>query len=88
VQNQILVIAGPVPDGGIFRLFLWDGASAQPQPIPLDLGDLHPEAAVAFDDRGLVLLLSDDGDVRVDGKKCGKAAADRKRFRGVWVRMP
>jgi hypothetical protein len=87
-RDQILIVAGPVPDGGLFRLFLWDGASAQPRPIPVDLTNLNPEVALVFDERGLVLLLSDDGDVRVDGKKCGKAATDRKRFRGVWVRMP
>jgi hypothetical protein len=87
-REQILIVAGPVPDGGVFRLFLWNGASGKPEPIPVDLTDLNPEAALAFDDRGLVLLLSDDGDVRVDGKKCGKAAADRRQFRGVWVQMP
>lgn len=87
-HSSILIVAGSVADGGRFALFAWDGMNAEPRPIPVDLADLNPEAALAFDDRGLVLLLSDDGDVRIDGKKCGKAAPERKQFRGAWVRMP
>lgn len=62
-HQSYFIVAGGVDDALGFAFYRWSGAPAeQPEKLrDLDLGDLRPEALVAFDDRDEMLLLSDDG---------------------------
>lgn len=78
-----LVAAGPSGDERTARLFLWDGAAGVTA-LPIELGDIMPEALVV---RGrTVLMLSDDGSLRVGSKECKRT--NSRRFRGRTVEIP
>jgi hypothetical protein len=78
-----LIAAGPSSDERRARLFRWDGAAAV-TPVDRDLGDFMPEALVVREQS--VLMLSDDGSLRVGRKECKRSSA--KRFRGRTVDLP
>lgn len=88
-RSRYLVAAGPVDDGIEPRLYTWDGTS--PPGIVEDVGfpAFNPEGFFSPEERDEILLLSDDGEVLVDGVAC-KDLRDpaRKRFRGAWLRLP
>ncbi|MFO7180852.1 MAG: DUF3616 domain-containing protein [Pseudomonadota bacterium] len=88
-RGSYLIAAGPTGEGGPFRLYRWDGAG-QPKAIErMDLGDLTPEGFFTPEERDSVLVLSDDGKVEIDGRACKKLKdPSRKRFRGVWLKLP
>lgn len=87
-RSDTLVLAGPSGAGdGPFRLYRLRGT--QVELLPVDLSGFGAEAIFADDSRDDVLILSDDGTRKVDGKPCKKLKDPaRKGFRGVWVRVP
>jgi hypothetical protein len=88
--GNYLIVAGPPGCGSDFRLLLWSGdASQKPEEVKgFVLAGLHPEAAVVFPARKEVLLLSDDGDVRVQGRTCGEIPDQDRTFRGRLIPLP
>ena len=87
-RDRYLIMAGAVAHERTSRLFVWDGANTPVAVTGLRLDELNPEAFVARDDNDRILLLSDDGDVEIDGRACKKLDdTTRKQFRGLWVRL-
>jgi hypothetical protein len=88
-RGRYLIIAGAVGSGGVSHLYAWTGGEAAPAASSADLSWLNPEGFFSSDERDEVLLLSDDGEVEIDGKACKRLKDPaRKRFRGVWVAPP
>ena len=86
-RDRYLIVAGHhASGGGPSRLYAWDGAGA-PTAIAVDLTGYNPEATFSPDGAAELMLLSDDGEVAIDGQPC-KELTDhgRRRFRGVWLR--
>ena len=84
-RGRYLIIAGEVDEGGVSRLFTWDGRG-QPVPVDLDLAGYNPEGFFSPEDRDEILLLNDDGSLLIDDVECKEAEPEARRFRGVWVR--
>ncbi len=88
-RGRYLIIGGDIASGAPSRLFVWDGETDKPTAVPVDWGDLNPEAFVSYPASAEVLMLSDDGSVLIDGTECKRLEDPRrKRFRGVWIRLP
>lgn len=88
VGSGYVIAAGPPADSGTFAIYRWSGQAAQ-APSPADgvaLGTLRPEALFAVPGSGELLLLSDDGGVRVDGLACKELPAARQAFRSLTVK--
>jgi hypothetical protein len=87
-RGRYLVIAGRHDSGGVSRLYVWDPGAA-PRATNLDLTGYNPEGFFSSEERPEVLLLSDDGSVLIEGRRC-KDLRDPagKRFRAVWVEPP
>jgi hypothetical protein len=52
----------------------------------VSFGDLNPEGFFTPEERGEILILSDDGTRLVAGEPCKELRnADQKRFRGLWL---
>lgn len=66
-RHSYFIVAGSADDSLGFALYRWSGAAAEPpeKARDLDLGDMHPEALISFEDRDEMLLLSDDGTRRI-----------------------
>jgi hypothetical protein len=81
-----LLIAGPTADAGTFAIYRWSGkVGDKATPIEVDLKGLRPEAL--FETSKGIQLLSDDGDVEVDGKACKKIEDESKQsFRTLVVK--
>jgi len=60
--DRWLLIAGPVPKGGPFAIYSWDGESA-PTDLGISLAGLNPEALVPLGGHRW-LVISDDGAMR------------------------
>jgi hypothetical protein len=97
IGNRYAIVAGPYFDasqGGPasdFVIFTWSGRAADaPAPIVQpDLEGMGPEALFAFEGSDDAYILSDDGDVRIGGKKCKnkKVPVKNKRFRGLPLKL-
>lgn len=89
-RGQYLFIGGPISGHGGSRLFTWDGGAGEPRAVEgADFTGLNPEAFVTFEDKEEILVLSDDGSTLIDGVECKRLPeAEKKRFRGVWLRLP
>jgi hypothetical protein len=87
-RGRYLILAGDPGEGGVSRLYTWDGRG-EPAPVDLDLSAYNPEGFFSPEDRDDILLLSDDGSRLVDGEPCKELEdATRKRFRAAWVTVP
>ncbi|WP_426752305.1 DUF3616 domain-containing protein [Myxococcus sp. Y35] len=89
-RGRYLIISGGTASEATSRLFTWRGGSDAPVAVDaVNLAGLNPEAFFTPEEEDEILLLSDDGTAQVDGVACKKLKdASRKRFRGVWVRLP
>ncbi|MCP3138155.1 DUF3616 domain-containing protein [Pyxidicoccus xibeiensis] len=89
-RGRYLIISGGTASEATSRLFTWRGGDDAPVPVPdIDLTGLNPEAFFTPEQVDEILLLSDDGTVPLDGVECKKLKdPTRKRFRGVWVKLP
>jgi hypothetical protein len=89
-RGRYLIVGGGISDEKTSALYTWDGRSGRGRPIAgLSLDGWNPEAFVSYPHRSEVLLLSDDGSRPSDGVACKDLPeAGRKRFRGLWVKVP
>ncbi|WP_257447984.1 DUF3616 domain-containing protein [Archangium lipolyticum] len=89
-RGRYLFIGGAIAGEGTSRLFTWDGKAERPSGVDgIDLTGFNPEAFATFEDKEEILLLSDDGSRLIDGVECKRLREpEKKRFRGVWVRLP
>jgi hypothetical protein len=84
-RGRYLILAGDPGEGGVSRLYTWDGRG-QPALVDVDLAAYNPEGFFSPEDRDDVLLLSDDGSRLVDGEPCKELEdAAQKQFRAAWV---
>ncbi len=85
MESGYLVVAGPPDDNGAFALYTWSGSAGDPpvESKSVDFGDLHPEALFAVPGTDRVSILSDDGNVQVDGEDCKDQDEAKQSFRGV-----
>jgi hypothetical protein len=87
-QKTYVIAAGAFDDSPAFHLFSWSGDPAQPPArLPDDLSGLRPEAIVVFPGRNEVLLLSDDGGVKVNGTECKDLPKAQQSFRSRWISL-
>lgn len=73
-----------------FALHLWSGKAddTTPKKLAFDRPDgFSTEAIIVYEGRQEVLLLSDDGTVDVDGKKCKDAAPEKRGFKSMWFKV-
>ncbi|WP_246356694.1 DUF3616 domain-containing protein [Pyxidicoccus fallax] len=89
-RGRYLIISGGTASEATSRLFTWRGGDDAPVEVrDVDLTGLNPEAFFTPETAEEILLLSDDGSLPLDGVECKKLKdPSRKRFRGVWVRLP
>ncbi len=88
-RGRTLILAGPPDETPGSRLYVWDGRGEPRAVEGVALDGFNPEAIFSPDARDEVLLLSDDGVLEIDGTPCKRLGEpERKRFRGVWVRVP
>lgn len=89
-RGRYLIISGGTASEATSRLFTWRGGDDAPVPVSeVDLSGLNPEAFFTPEQAEDILLLSDDGTVPLDGVECKRLKdPSRKRFRGLWVRLP
>lgn len=84
VGGGYLIVAGPPADDGSFALYRWSGTRGDaPVPLALDLGTLRPEALLAIPGTRKLLVLSDDGGVKVGGIECKKLPPGQRSFRSL-----
>ncbi|MCX7425488.1 MAG: DUF3616 domain-containing protein [Planctomycetia bacterium] len=106
--KSYMIVAGPQDEEKVFAVYRWSGNPADPpRLLPQDTATVNrepaftPEALVLFPGHRRILVLSDDGALRVkvgSPAECGKGAFDngyceakdlldgsRKTFRGLWL---
>ena len=87
VGDRIWIIAGPFDGGGPFQLYEWRGRQDVPRRLDSSgFGTLKPEALLTFpgSESDRVLMLSDDGSVKIDGVEAKKLKDPRRRrFRAL-----
>jgi hypothetical protein len=83
-----LLLAGPVAEAAPFRLYNLPAESGPTAVAAADLSDLSPEGLFVPPTQRRVLVLSDDGRALRHGKRCKKADASQKSFRGKWLEPP
>lgn len=83
------IVAGPTGDRRdgdkeAFALYRWSGRATEPASrMPeIDFNDLSPEALFAWPD-GSLQVLSDDGGLVIDGKRCKDLDRSERRFRST-----
>lgn len=86
IGSSYWIVAGPTADEGTFALFRWSGRPGDaPQPVPVELRDLRPEALFAWPGSGTLELLSDDGGIPYDGVECKDLPLAQQTFRTLSV---
>jgi hypothetical protein len=91
VGNGYLIVAGSYDDGSSFALYRWTGKDGDaPTLVPVALGALRPEALFEIPATKEIVLLSDDGSEKVDGKDCKDKStpAAKKSFRALTLTLP
>lgn len=88
VGEGYLILGGDPGEGDAeTRLYGWTGvAGASAVDLNADLGGLNGEALFAADQNDLYVL-SDDGERKIDGRKCKKLEVEKKVFRGIRVAL-
>jgi hypothetical protein len=85
-HGRYLIAAGRFDGEHAARMFDWNGSDP---PTPLNVPRLdryNPEALFTPEERDEILLLSDDGSLRVGDDECKRLKdKSRKRFRGLWL---
>jgi hypothetical protein len=86
-RGHYMIVAGDYREGGISRLYFWDGGSDKPRClVDVELPGLNPEA-ISFhsdSDGDRLYIVSDDGTVQIGGKPCKKLKFSfQKQFRSV-----
>lgn len=87
-RGRYLVIGGPFDASAASRLYTWSGGGAPATAEPFEFRAFNPEAFFTPDARDEILVISDDGEVVIDGTPCKELDNPaRKRFRGAWVKL-
>lgn len=87
LNTQVLIVAGPTAEVGESRLFRYDGGTHAVPMAGVEFAHFNPEALVVSNSGEELLVLSDDGEQRYDGKRCKKLPdPTQKRFRGAWIK--
>lgn len=87
-RGQYLIAAGHHAEGGISRLFTWDGRGV-PRALNIDLRGFNVEAFFTPEERDRILVFSDDGGADIGGTPCKELKdVSQKRFRGRWLTIP
>lgn len=87
--GKYLIAAGPFDSGPAARLFTWRGGDAAAPVSGVDVSGYNPEGFFSHGASARVLMLSDDGSVRIGDKECKKLTSpEEKQFRGLWVAIP
>ncbi len=88
VSGRYYLIAGSLTGKGRSRLFEWNGGTLPPREVrSVDFDRLNPEAIAAQsrDQASELLVISDDGTVRIGGRPCKRLRDPAlKRFRAAW----
>jgi hypothetical protein len=79
--DGLFVVAGAPGNRGAFGLFHWHPDRPSLEQLPVDFGDLRPEAVLVSHERRSLLFLSDDGGVKAKGKRCKDRRKEKRRFR-------
>ena len=91
-QRRIyLILAGSFDDRSNPAIYQWTGNAAdKPQRLPgIDLSGLNPEALIIYPElNDRFQILSDDGDVRVNGTRCKDLPELQRSYRGLWINFP
>ncbi len=100
-KDVYIIIAGPAGSDGTFRLYQWSGNPAQSPVVikdktgnEINLSGLNPEALVALPNSNRLLLLSDDGDLKMKSPSLGTMLDNKelpdaeRRFRTAWLTFP
>jgi hypothetical protein len=86
-RDRYLIVAGSHDGAPGSRLFEWMGGAHKPRPLDTPaLGSLNPEALTVYqqDDSDHLLLMSDDGTLRIRGEECKRLKDEAlQRFRVV-----
>ena len=89
--GEYLIIAGSHNSEGTSRLYRWDGKTSDPALVRgIDFKGFNPEAVIVDPKHPQrLLILSDDGTLRIGGTDCKEVAdPDLRRFRSRWVTLP
>jgi hypothetical protein len=88
-HNRYLILAGDWGENQGSRLFTWDGASAEAQPLAFDFTSFNPEGFFTPEESEAIMVLSDDGSIETNGERCkDQKQPTRKHFRGRWIHLP
>jgi hypothetical protein len=84
-QDRYFIIGGAVDGAAVSRLFEWGGHDDRTRVVQTpDLRTVNPEALSIYEDDGVeyLLVVSDDGTLRIRGEECKKLKdANLRRFR-------
>lgn len=84
VSSGYYLLAGPNNGGAPCKFFFWNGKGSEPQPVSgINFSTLNPEGICAINtgDKTELLLLSDDGSRKFDGKECKDLPESERQFR-------
>lgn len=88
-RGDYFILAGSYAHERETKLFRWDGVSKSGSEVAVRLDGLNPEAFFTPEERDEAMILSDDGEVVIDGHRCKDLQeGTKKRFRGVWALRP
>ena len=88
-QKSYFIIAGSYDGESNFQLYQWSGnVSDAPKLIKVDFQGLNPEALIVYpEEKTRIQILSDDGKVESNGKKCDELDAKEQSFRSIWLNL-
>ncbi len=85
-RGAYLIAAGAREAGPSDALFEWPGPGAEPRELGLNLAGFNPEGFFSSPARAELMLLSDDGELEIEGRACKRLEVQaQRRFRGVWI---
>lgn len=81
--GSYFIVSGPVgPEPDMFRLHRWNMSSGVIQPVEVDLGSLLPEGIAKLPSTSKKLIIvSDDGSRKINGKDCKDNGKSNREFR-------
>jgi hypothetical protein len=88
-HDRYLILAGDWGENQSSRMFTWDGASSQAQPLAFDFANFNPEGFFTPEESATIMVLSDDGSKETAGERCkDQKDPTKKHFRGRWIHLP
>nr|KZA97330.1 hypothetical protein A4A59_03955 [Rhizobium leguminosarum] len=85
VDDQYLIVAGPVSDEGPFSLYRWAGEQSPAEELKAPaLASLRPEALMQIPGSGMLQILSDDGSKTCDDEK---TPLSQRAFRSIEIKL-